>query len=178
MKQHIGEHMVMDLNGINKNKFILMLIVLAVLTRWLPHPPNIAPITAIALFGGSRFDNKWLAFSLPLLCMFISDLFLGFSMISMFVYLSFMMISIIGINSKKISNGTIFGSSLLFFLITNFGVFLLGYPQTIQGLISCYTLALPFFVNTLIGDFGFTYGLNYSFETAKQKGLVRNAISL
>ena len=90
----------MDLNGINKNKIILMLIVLAVLTRWLPHPPNVAPITGIALFGGSRFDNKWIGFGLPLLCMFISDLFLGFSSITIFVYLSFMLISYIGINSK------------------------------------------------------------------------------
>ena len=91
----------MDLNGMSKNKVILMLIILAVLTRWLPHPPNVAPITGIALFGGSRFDNKWIGFGLPLLCMFISDLFLGFSSITMFVYLSFMLISYIGITSKK-----------------------------------------------------------------------------
>ena len=162
----------MDLNGINKNKIILMLIVLAVLTRWLPHPPNVAPITGIALFGGSRFDNKWIGFGLPLLCMFISDLFSGFSSITIFVYLSFMLISYIGINSKKISNGTILGSSLLFFLLTNFGVFLLGYPHTIQGLITCYTLALPFFVNTIVGDLFFTHGLNFSFEQVKQRGLV------
>ena len=41
---------------------ILSLIVLAVLTRLIPHPPNIAPITGIALFAGSRFDNKKMAF--------------------------------------------------------------------------------------------------------------------
>ena len=56
-----------------RNITILSLIVLAVITRLLPHPPNVAPITAIALFGGSRFDNKWIGFSLPLLCMFLSD---------------------------------------------------------------------------------------------------------
>jgi hypothetical protein len=162
----------MDLNGISKNKVLVSLIVLAVLTRLIPHPPNIAPITGIALFGGSRFNNKWIGFGLPLLCMFISDLFLGFSSITMFVYLSFMMISYIGINSKTITNGTILGSSLLFFLLTNLGVFLLGYPHTIQGLITCYTLALPFLVNTIIGDLFFTHGLNYSFEQVKERGLV------
>lgn len=153
---------------ISKNKVVLLLIVLALLARLLPHPPNVAPITAIALFGGNRFDNKWLAFGLPLLCMGLSDLFLGFSSISIFVYLSFMLISLIGMNSKRISNKVIFSSSLLFFLITNFGVFLLGYPHTIEGLISCYVLALPFFVNTIIGDFLFTYSLKYGFEGAKK----------
>tara|TARA_R100000027_G_C2223430_1_gene86808 strand:+ start:31 stop:513 length:483 start_codon:yes stop_codon:yes gene_type:complete len=148
---------------------ILSLIVLAVLTRLIPHPPNVAPITAIALFGGSRFDDKKMAFLLPLLCMFISDIFLGFSVITPFVYLSFMMISYIGINSKKISNGTILGSSTLFFLLTNFGVWMLGYPFTLAGLVSCYTMALPFFVNTIIGDLFFTHALSYSFSTIKKK---------
>jgi hypothetical protein len=148
---------------------ILSLIVLAVLTRLIPHPPNVAPITAIALFGGSRFNDKKMAFLLPLLCMFISDIFLGFSVITPFVYLSFMMISYIGINSKKISNGTILGSSTLFFLLTNFGVWMLGYPFTLAGLVSCYTMALPFFVNTIIGDLFFTHALSYSFSTIKKK---------
>jgi|TARA_B100001758_G_C18346934_1_gene577564 hypothetical protein len=148
---------------------ILSLIALAVITRLLPHPPNVAPITAIALFGGSRFDDKKMAFLLPLLCMFISDIFLGFSVITPFVYLSFMMISYIGINSKKISNGTILGSSTLFFLLTNFGVWMLGYPFTLAGLVSCYTMALPFFVNTIIGDLFFTHALSYSFSTIKKK---------
>lgn len=158
---------------ISKNKVVLALIVLALLTRLLPHPPNVAPITAIALFGGNRFANNWLAYLLPLLCMGISDLFLGFSSISIFVYLSFILISYIGVNSKTISNKVIFGSSLSFFLITNFGVFLLGYPQTIEGLVSCYVLALPFFINTIIGDFIFTYGLNFSFERVKQLKIVQ-----
>ena len=148
---------------------ILSLIALAVITRLLPHPPNVAPITAIALFGGSRFDDKKMAFLLPLLCMFISDIFLGFSVITPFVYLSFMMISYIGINSKNISNGTILGSSTLFFLLTNFGVWMLGYPFTLAGLVSCYTMALPFFVNTIIGDLFFTHALSYSFSTIKKK---------
>ena len=152
-----------------RNLTILSMMVLAVITRLLPHPPNVAPIAGIALFGGSRFDNKWIGFGLPLLCMFITDLFLGFGSITMFVYLSFMIISYIGINSKTISNGTILGSSLLFFLLTNFGVFLLGYPHTIQGLLTCYTLALPFFVNTILGDLFFTHSLNYSFSKLEDR---------
>ena len=155
-----------------RDLIILSLLVLAVITRLLPHPPNVTPITAIALFGGCNIKDKNLAFVLPLLCMFLTDLFLGFHMIMPFVYLSFMCISYIGINSEKITNGTIFGSSLLFFLVTNFGVWFFGYPNTLAGLVSCYTLALPFFVNTIIGDLFFTHSLNYSFSKIKQTGAV------
>ena len=155
-----------------RDLIILSLLVLAVITRLLPHPPNVTPITAIALFGGCNIKDKNLAFVLPLLCMFLTDLFLGFHMIMPFVYLSFMCISYIGINSEKITNGTIFGSSLLFFLVTNFGVWFFGYPNTLAGLVSCYTLALPFFVNTIIGDLVFTHSLNYSFSKIKQTGAV------
>ena len=147
-----------------RDLIVLSLLVLAVITRLLPHPPNVTPIAAIALFGGCNIKDKNLAFVLPLLCMFLTDLFLGFHMIMPFVYLSFMCISYIGINSEKITNGTIFGSSLLFFLVTNFGVWFFGYPNTLAGLVSCYTLALPFFVNTIIGDLVFTHSLNYSFS--------------
>ena len=155
-----------------RDLIVLSLLVLAVITRLLPHPPNVTPIAAIALFGGCNIKDKNLAFVLPLLCMFLTDLFLGFHIIMPFVYLSFMCISYIGINSEKITNGTIFGSSLLFFLVTNFGVWVFGYPNTLAGLVSCYTLALPFFVNTIIGDLFFTHSLNYSFSKIKQTGVV------
>ena len=68
-----------------KNNIILSLIILAVLTRLLPHPPNVAPITGIALFAGNKFDNKWIGFILPLVCMFLSDLFLMISSICLIV---------------------------------------------------------------------------------------------
>ena len=152
-----------------RNITILSMIVLAVITRLLPHPPNVAPITAIALFGGCNIKDKNLALALPLVCMFITDLFLGFHVIMPFVYISFMCISYIGISSKKINNGTILGSSLLFFLVTNLGVWYLGYPNTLAGLVSCYTLALPFFVNTIIGDLFFTHSLSYSFGKLKER---------
>ncbi|MBT4207405.1 hypothetical protein HOE22_03575 [Candidatus Woesearchaeota archaeon] len=158
------------MNLLNKRTMtILSLLILAVITRLLPHPPNVAPITGMALFAGSTFNDKRLAFILPLLCMFVTDIFLGFHMIIPFVYLSFMFISYLGIRSEKITNGTILGSSLIFFLISNFGVWLLGYPHTLTGLISCYTLAIPFFANTIIGDLFFTHSLSYSFNKLEKK---------
>ena len=153
----------------NRNSIIITMVVMAVATRLFPHPPNIAPITGIALFAGQRLGDKRLAFIIPILCMLISDLLLGFHSTLPFVYLAFICISFLGIYSKNIHNGTILTSSTLFFLVTNFGVWLLGYPNTVAGLISCYTLAIPFFVNTILGDLFFTHTLNYSFNKIEIK---------
>jgi len=153
----------------NRNLIIIFMIVLAVITRLLPHPPNVAPITGIALFAAHRFSDKKLAFLLPLLCMVITDWFLGFHSIVPFVYLAIIGISCIGVISKKINNVTILKSSTLFFFISNFGVWILGYPNTLAGFISCYTLALPFFINTILGDFFFYYVLNISFNKIEER---------
>ena len=155
----------------NRNIVIISLIFLAVITRLLPHPPNFTPITGIALFAVNRFSDKKLAFSLPLLCMIVTDFFIGFHSIVPFVYLSIIGISCVGYFSKKVSNSTILKSSLLFFVISNFGVWLVGYPNSIAGFLSCYTVALPFFVNTILGDFFFYYALNFSFSKIENRFL-------
>ena len=155
----------------NRNIVIISLIFLAVITRLLPHPPNFTPITGIALFAVNRFSDKKLAFSLPLLCMIVTDFFIGFHLIVPFVYLSIIGISCVGYFSKKISNFTILKSSLLFFIISNFGVWLVGYPNSFAGFLACYTMALPFFVNTILGDFFFYYALNFSFSKIENRFL-------
>jgi len=144
---------------------VLVFCVFAVLLRLVPHPPNFAPITSLAIFGGVMFRNKWLGMSLPLLVMFISDLFLGFYVITPWVYGSFLLISLI---SKQVNNKNILMGSILFFIITNFGVWLLGYPKTWEGLVLCYTLAIPFFVNSILGDLFFSYLLKYSFKYSER----------
>ena len=149
----------------NRNVVIISLIFLAVITRLLPHPPNFTPITGIALFAVNRFSDKKLAFSLPLLCMIVTDFFIGFHSIVPFVYLSIIGISCIGYFS------TILKSSILFFIISNFGVWLVGYPNSIAGFLACYTMALPFFVNTILGDFFFYYALNFSFSKIENRFL-------
>lgn len=144
----------MESTIINKKNLIIAIIMLAaVLTRLVPHLPNFTPVTAIALFGGLYISNKILAYALPLIIMFISDIFLGFSSITLFVYAGFMLVTLIGTIRKKPSILTIFLGSLSFFIVTNFGVWLLGYPKTWTGFVECYTLALPFFKNSLLGDF-------------------------
>ena len=159
-------------SSFNKKQFvILLIIVVAAVMRLLPHLPNMTPITAMALFSGVYFTNKNYAFIIPLLAMILSDIVLGFSLITFFVYASFILVSYIGFASKKIKITTILLSSLSFFIITNFGVWLIGYPKTLDGLLECYTLALPFFRNSLIGDFLFSGLMYYGFEFISRRYL-------
>ena len=137
----------------------LLIIAFAIVLRLLPHPPNMAPIAAMALFGGVYLNKKY-ALLVPLVALFLSDIFLGFYHSMPYVYGSFILTGCIGLwlkHHKSIKNvflGTIV-SSTLFFLITNFGFWLSHslYPKTIAGQMEAYTMALPFFRNTLIGDF-------------------------
>ena len=142
---------------ISKIYFVLAIIVVAVLSRLVPHPPNFTPITAVALFSIINFKNKYLALSIPIICLFLSDLIIGLSLINLFVYLSFIVISGVGYFFGKINIKSVLTSSLIFFFVTNFGVWSLGsYGYNLNGLISCYTLAIPFFTYSLISTFIFS----------------------
>jgi hypothetical protein len=131
----------------------------AAATRLLPHPPNLAPIAAMALFGGAYFVDKRLAFLLPLAALFLSDIVLGLYNQIPVTYGSFALIVCLGFWLKErrtwlhITAATL-ASSVLFFITTNFGVWAFGslYPKTMEGLLACYVAAIPFFRHTLLGD--------------------------
>ena len=155
-----------------KVNFIIILIGIAILSRLIPHPPNFTPVTAIALFSTIHFKNKILTYLIPIICLFISDLILGLSMVNLFVYLSFIAITFIGFKFQKINNYSILLSSTTFFILSNFGVWILGYPKTIEGLILCYYMALPFFVYTIMGDLFYSYAMKYGLKYALNKKIV------
>ncbi|MDA9892939.1 hypothetical protein N9D50_02990 [Flavobacteriaceae bacterium] len=149
-------------------KVVFGLVVVALLTRLLPHPPNFAPITSIALFTGFHFVNKRLALFIPLICMFLTDLILGVHSLMPIIYLSFVLISMIGLKAKSLSLGTVLIASSLFFIVSNLGVWYFYYPLTWAGLSSCFILAIPFFINALMGDLFYTSVLQFSFNKLKQ----------
>jgi hypothetical protein len=137
-------------------KFIIaiVLIVLSVSSRFLPLPPNFSPIMAVALFSGVFFANKKLAMLIPIGAMLISDIVLGLHITMLSVYLSFGLIAFLGMKMKNVSIKSVLGNSLLgaglFFVITNFAVWCIGwYGYTWEGLATCYTTAIPFFRATL-----------------------------
>ena len=144
-----------------KQKFVLFLyfIGLIALSRLIPHPPNFTPVIAMAVFMPYLSRDVYSAMLVPLLAMFVSDLYLGFHSSMFSVYISILLgttLSHYTMSIKKTyvhlgSNALV--SSTIFFVITNFAVWMSGtmYPLTLDGLIICYTMAIPFFGNTLAG---------------------------
>lgn len=138
----------------------IILIFLGVVARLLPHPPNVAPISAIAIFGGLYLSRRT-SLAVPLVAMILSDLVIGFYDWKMMasVYVSFIIASLIGryLKNKKsvptIIGGTL-GASSIFFLLTNGAVWAFGtmYPHSLLGLLQSYTMAIPFFQYSIIGD--------------------------
>ena len=151
----------------------MLIIGLAVAARLLPHPPNFAPIAAMALFGGAYLSPRY-AILVPLLALFLSDLFIGFysPVVMISVYGSFVLTGALGIWLKKRRNPrnmvlAAVGSSLLFFLITNFAVWAAGaYARDPSGLLQSYVAGLPFLKNTLAGDLFYTISFFGGYELA------------
>ena len=158
-----------------QNLLIILFIMVGVFTRIVPHPPNFTAIGAIALFGGAFIKDKRLALLIPTIIMLISDLILGYELI-LSVYVSFIIMVGLGWSLKikqtigKIINISLLGS-VLFFLITNFSVFLTSsmYQKNIIGLIECYTLGIPFFLNTFLSNIIYAIIIFYGFRMVKQR---------
>src|SRR3989339_736642 len=145
------------------------IILLAVVARLVPHAPNFSPIGGLALFSGANFNNKF-SFLIPILAMLISDIFLGFHKTIPYVYVSFVIIFLIGRKMKfnkwqNLLSASLI-SSIIFFIITNFGVWLNFnmYPKTVDGLIQCYVMAIPFFRNTLLSDLVYSFSFFYGYR--------------
>jgi hypothetical protein len=146
----------------NKARILALLaaIFAAAAMRLLPHPPNFSPIAAMALFGGAYLPKRAFAFVPPFAALILSDLALGGFYPGMnFVYLSFGLTVLIGwlVARRKtplVIAGAALSSSVLFFVLTNFGMWLFSgfYPLSWEGLVACYVAAIPFFQNTVAGD--------------------------
>lgn len=137
----------------------VLLVVLGIAMRVIPHAPNFTPVAAIALFGGAYLNKKH-SFLMPLALMVVSDLLIGLHNTVAFTWAGFALITLCGFAlSSKLSAGRIAGmsilSSVLFYLVSNFGVWVMGwYPMTASGLVQCYVMGLPFLrdftVSTLV----------------------------
>jgi uncharacterized protein DUF6580 len=155
--------MKLDLSG-KSNLFFrtilaLVMILLAAALRIAPHPWNLAPVGAMALFSGALVRDRRIAFVFPLLTLFAGDVFIGFHRLMPIVYSSFLLSVLIGRllqERRTVSRvaGTMLLGAIQFFIVTNFGVWALGsfYPRTVAGLAACYVAGVPFFWNTLAGD--------------------------
>ena len=155
---------------LKKEIFPISLILILAFARLIPHPPNFTPIIAVAIMSSYFFKNINLSLLILLIAMLISDLFIGFYENVIFVYVSLLLITFVFHKiSNKINFKNLFicgfAGSLIFFVVSNFGVWALGspgvydiaYEKSLSGLIECYILAIPFFGNTFLSTIIFAY---------------------
>ncbi len=127
----------------------LSLIIFGILLRFVPHAPNFTPVAAIALFGGAYLSRRN-ALIVPLILMIASDAVIGMHNVVIFTWGGFLLVTLLGLGlQKKTSPRKIISlslaSSLVFFIVSNFGVWAMGwYPLTFSGLVRCFVMALPF----------------------------------
>jgi len=173
----------------NSVLWISALVLVCMLSRILPHPSNFSPLAAIALFSAAYFKRNYWSYIIPFVALWLSDLFLNNvvykqmypDLYTSFVwfsgagnYLGFFFIALMGmwslnkINVPRIAGSSI-AASVIFFIVSNLSVWAEGmmYPKTVDGLATCYTMAIPFFWNTLLGDLFYCtviFGLYFLYE--------------
>ena len=129
------------------------------------HLYNLAPVAALGLFSGAIIKDKRFAYIMPLLAMFIADLYFtlftnvnGFyGLEQVFVYGGMALVTLLGTKMKNTGATRVLGFSLagsvVFFIVSNFGSYLSGmWGYGFDGFIKTYVMAIPFFQNTLVGD--------------------------
>lgn len=169
--------------------FIGLAILLVSMTRLVPHVANFTAVGAMAIFGGAMLRTRWIAFLAPVAAMFITDLVLN-NIIYASYFDSFQLITpgfgwtMVALATmvlsgklilKKVSSLGVLGASvsasLLFFLISNFGVWASGttYTKDLSGLILCYEMGLPFLLNTFLGTVAYSAVLFGAYKFASNK---------
>ncbi len=157
---------------------VVMYVLLTVGCRLGMGIPNFTPLLAFSLFAGACLPNRYVAYFLPLGILFATDLYLGIHATMFFTYLSVFLISLGGSwmsqtqSWRGLTLGAV-GSSVLFFVLSNFGVWGLTslYPHDWQGLLSCYEAGIPFyratFASTVLFSYLFFFG--YAKATAREQ---------
>jgi len=153
-------------SGKSRFRALVFITLGAALMRLLPHPYGFTPVAGMALFGGAHFRDVRVAFAVPLLAMFASDLVLSVTIYDFaalrsmpIVYFAFALTVVLGrflgtrSSALRVGSASV-GAALLFYLITNFGVWTRGtlYPMTWEGLVTCYVAAIPYLRNAVLGN--------------------------
>ena len=141
----------------------IILLVLGVISRLVVHIPNFTPVIAIALFSGLYLKRSQ-SIILPLVLLAITDIIIGFHQTMPFVWGGMILCVLIGQklrekrNAKTIFTGSLI-SSIIFFLVSNLGVWLVGglYPLTAKGFADCFIMAVPFFKMELLSTLVYAF---------------------
>ncbi len=146
----------------NSERLALGLIVVGVLSRLIPHPPNVTAVVGASLLASWGIRNLWVAALVPVAIMALGDLVLGWHGSALFTYAGMLAATFVGrglireLSVVRVGTAALLASAA-FFLISNFGVWAGGYyGYSVEGLVTCYLEAIPFWGNSLIGDLGST----------------------
>lgn len=160
-----------------KLSLVILAIAVACIFRVMPHWPNFTPIAAIALMSGALISSRLMAFVIPFLAIAVSDLltvtFINpyftspteyfFSFGTLFIYIAFGLMILMGMGLGKNLKWSVLGLSAigtatLFFLLSNFGVWLVNpLPKSALGLIATYQMGIPFYLNNIAGDLFYAF---------------------
>ena len=168
----------------NQNSSLLaVVLIIASITRLIPHPPNFTPVIAIGILSVACFKQRSLQLGFPLLLMLVTDLFLGFHRLMPVVYVSVILASLSGFLLKKhfslirVSTSSMLAASI-FFITSNFGVWLYSsmYAKTLTGFLQCLSMAIPFFHNSLLSTIMFTSGIYVlnKFLSPKKQAIIKH----
>jgi hypothetical protein len=144
---------------LNSEKLAIVLVLIGAGSRLLHLPPNVAAVTGVTIFAGFAIRNVWLALVVPIAAMALADVVLGWYNEAIFTYVGmvagvFIARGLLHPLTPVRLIGTTFLASLVFFVLSNFGVFVSGYyGYSLEGLVACYVAAIPFWQNSLIADF-------------------------
>ena len=181
-------------------KVLMSIAIITLLTRmaippFITHLPNFSSVSAMALFFGAYCSRQFFASSVVVLLIWISDLFLNKMLMGTWImfypgccwqYGCYLLMTLLGgfiLKNKKFNlyrlTSTSLLSAILFFLISNFGVWYSGllYPLTMDGLMTCYINALPFVKNTLVSNVFFTLAWFMIFDWINQGEILKSASS-
>ena len=156
-------------------KFTIGIFIILAASRLIPHPPNFTSLLALSFYVPALLGRKYLP--AVILSFVVTDFFIGFHSVVLFTWGS---VLLIGLFSKYFSEHILLritgalGGCLIFFIITNFGVWSLGsYGYNIEGLIICYTVALPFFGYSCVSTFIFSGIIEGLYKIDKIKNYLR-----
>ena len=153
---------------IAKISSLAALVFVVAMARLIPHAPNFTPMLAVALFAGAKSPSRYLAYILPVLALWLGDLFLGTHGLMDITAVGLLIATLIGefaerSPASRLKRVGIFmasglAASVVFFMMTNVGVWTTSnmYPRTREGLWTCFAMALPFFSNQVLSTWLFT----------------------
>ena len=171
---------------------VAAVVIILALSRFLPHTLsfslfNFSPLGGIALFSAAYFNRKYMAYLLPMVVLWLTNLLLDNLFFAQYyngfawfanpeVYFAFLLIVLMGsglLNKRTVPRVGIaaVSASIIFFVVTNFYAWFNTdlYPKSQEGLIACYVAAIPFYWNTLASDIFYSVVLFGGFELVKRQ---------